>query len=215
MSDADNLGPHQNTPVPHRDSVSQMQIGAILSVMHALQPYLLYNVTRDVDAGHPELDGGSAAAATSTFVKACERMEKILSDENRWTLSDHDELIRSILKTQAGIQAFNEENVTTVRSLRLPHRKYHPQFAVAGEFYIAFAGDPSFPGGQIIGKGRTPQEALDDFDSAFVRVVPDQHRFNERSQERIRAAQTAQHAEETVNEATKPKAKKSHRRKKQ
>src|SRR6185369_12897247 len=103
-------------PIPTRDSVSQMQVGAILSVMHALQSYLLYNASRDPE-DHPELDGGAHAAAVTTFAKACDRMDKILEDDKRWTLTDHDALYASILKTQTDIQRLNEENVTTLQQM--------------------------------------------------------------------------------------------------
>jgi len=176
-----------------------MQVGAILSVMHALQSYLLYNASRDPE-DHPELDGGAHAAAVTTFAKACDRMDKILEDDKRWTLTDHDALYASILKTQTDIQRLNEENVTTLQQMRLPHRKYHPQFAISGDMFLAFDGDPNFPGGQIIGKGRTPKEALEDFDRAFERGTKDQLRFSQRSQERIQEALAKQHAEETVQQ---------------
>jgi len=164
--------------VPSRESTTQMQIASAMSVIHALQPYLLYHPTQEPE-DRPELDGGAVASATVTFSKACERLDKILEDESRWSIDPHNGLIEALTRSQEAIRRFNEENVLTVQGLRRPSRQFQPQFAISGDVFLAFAGDPSFPGGQIIGRGKTPAEALLDFDAAFHRVVQEQLHFAE------------------------------------
>jgi len=160
--------------IPNRESITEQQIATVLAVIHNLQPYLLEDV---VDLGAqqpPALDGGAKAAAITTFVQACSRMDEILAQPDRWVLGKHDELYQALVSTHQKQQEFLAEQSATVRELRRPSYQLRPTLAVAGEDYIAFFGDISRPGCALVGRGKTPHEALLDFDAAFHRIPNDQ-----------------------------------------
>lgn len=160
--------------IPNRESITEQQVATILAVIHNLQPYLLEQV---VELGHqnpPPLDGEAKSSAVATFVQACNRMDEILSQPDRWSIKTHDELYTAIIETHKKQQEFLHEQSESVKQLRRPSYQLRPTLAVAGNDYIAFFGDISRPGCALVGRGKTPNEALLDFDAAFNRIPDDQ-----------------------------------------
>lgn len=190
--------PQPQVPVPTRESVSERQVDTVLTILTHLQPYLLWT-HREVQDGeeHLKIDGGVKNSAEVTFIKACERLEAMLGDNNRWHMGNADELYKSIIANQQSMQKFNEAQTLAVNELRRPSRIFHPSFSSAGEDgFVAYHVSSDFPGGILMGKGATPADACLDFDKAFHRLVQDQLKFNDESLAKIRAAQEkVQHVE--------------------
>lgn len=182
-------GPQPINPLPSRDAICTQQISTVLMIMRELQPYLLAGETRDIDTGqHLELDGGAACAALTTFVKACDRLDHMLNDMSRWNLKEHDGLYSAMTDHFNTASEVNRNQIEAVKRIQSPAVRLKPQLTTIGNEFIAFLVTSDLPGGTIIGKGRTPQLALDDFNAAFTRLVEDQLRFAAASEERLKAA---------------------------
>lgn len=160
--------------VPNRESITEQQISSLLAIWGNLQPYLLERVVELGSQQSPELDGGAKTAAVNTFVHACNRMDEILSQPDRWELKKHDELYKSIIDTHKKQQDFLDAQTASVKLIQRPSFQLKPTLAIAGEEYIAFFGDITKPGRALIGRGSTPDMALLDFDAAFHRCPEDQ-----------------------------------------
>ena len=177
----------QQLRVPTREKVNEQQVHTALAVLNHLQPYLLAPMRGDDDwkQEHPELDGNALASATTTFGRVCDRLDKMMGDDNRWISTDGDSVVESIKNTQASIQKYYGEQALAVAELRRPSRIFHPSFAKMGEKFSAFYASSDFPGGILIGLGNTPAEAMADFDAAFNRIPAEQLRFNEESIQKL------------------------------
>lgn len=189
--------PQPQVPVPTRESVSERQVDTVLNIITHLQPYLFWT-HREIEEGKErDLDGGVKNSAEVTFIKACDRLEAMLTDNNRWHMGSADDLYKSIIANQQSMKTFNEAQTLAVNELRRPSRIFHPSFSSAGEDgFVAYHVSSDFPGGILMGKGATPADACLDFDKAFHRLASEQIKFNEESLAKIRAAQErVQHVE--------------------
>lgn len=161
--------------IPLKEEITDRQLGPILAVLRELQPYLLEEVVEQ--GGTPasnEVDGGVESAAATTFLKACARLDAILEDESRWSMKTHNTLVAEMIKTQKAQQKFIEVQQASSENLQAPHFLLRPTLAIAADGYIAFWGNINAPGEAIIGQGKTPNEALFDFDAAFERTPAEQ-----------------------------------------
>lgn len=160
-------------------------------VMRELQPYLLTEIV-DIGVEHrPDLDGGAGCAAAATFIKACGRLDDMLDDKSRWNLKENDELYQAITEQIKTASEVNRNQVEAIKRIQTPAVRLKPALSTIGNEFIAFLSTSSLPGGTIIGKGKTPQLALEDFNAAFERVVEQQLRFAPASEERLKAAAPA------------------------
>lgn len=164
-------------PIPARESVSHVQIGAVLDIISALQPYMLQS-HREIDGNLPKsLDGGVGAGATTTFLKACARLDSILDDSSRWSLAPYDELAMLMSDLHLKQSEFLEAQIESTKEVQRPSFQLRPVLAVGNDKFLAIWGNPETPGSALIGIGDTPAEALRDFDKAFTRKVEQQHQI--------------------------------------
>ena len=71
--------------------VTLRQLQSLLSITNTLRPYVIDASDPGwIDGGEkrPNFDGGCAAAAQTTFINTCARMDALLSDPNRWDLRE-------------------------------------------------------------------------------------------------------------------------------
>jgi len=173
----DEEGAPQKAPLPTRDAVSNSQINILLAVLDSLQPYILLS-PREIESGIPkDLDGGVPLAALSTFCKVCNRIDKIVDCEDRWSLATHDQLYEALLKTAEKQRETLETQQNFVRDSGRPSRTHKPEFTRLGDVFIAYWGDLNDPPSVIIGRGQTPEDAINDFDRAFARRMAEQLRI--------------------------------------
>ncbi len=163
----------QSMVLPTREAITDQQIDSVLSIMTRLENYLIEG-TREIGAESPELDGGVKSSAVSTFIRACNRLDVLLEDTTRWELSSVDELFKTLTETHRLQQTLFSEQVKSVKELRRPSYQLRPTLAIIEGGYMAFFGDITQPGKALIGRGKTPKEALEDFDSAFERTPDEQ-----------------------------------------
>lgn len=162
------------TGIPSRESTAEQQVHTALSVLHALTPFIL-EPHRELGKEVKELDGGTEYAAAATFTKACNRLDTMLDDSSRWGLEDHDRLYDSMVKSHEAQQGFLKAQTDAANIVQRPSYQLRPTLATdADNFYIAIWGDMTKAGCALIGRGKTPAEALTDFDAAFHRVSDEQ-----------------------------------------
>lgn len=180
----------QGTPLPSREMVTNQQFQTVLDILGSLQPYLLLT-QREIESGIPkELDGGVNSAAATTFIKACDRLDTMLDDMSRWKLETNDALYEAMTAHFQGATKAHEGQMKVFEDMQRPSRKLRPSLTTINFEFIAYWGDVTLPGGMILGRGKTPSEALLDFDNAFNRAAAEQLRFAPASEERLRAAAT-------------------------
>ncbi len=177
----------QQVRIPTREKANEAQVRTVLSIMGQLNPYLILP-QRDEDEPAYKTDPYATKCASTTFALACNRLDEMLVEKSRWEETDGESVVESIKATQAEIRGYYKEQALSMAELRRPSRIFHPSFAQMGGEFSAYHASSDFPGGIIIGRGRTPAEAMADFDRAFNRIPAEQLRFNDASLAKIRAA---------------------------
>jgi len=162
--------------LPTRESVSQHQLVSLLQIVVQLQPYIVRDAGFNLEPHHtpPEIDGGAACAAATTFIKTCGRIDELLEDRSRWGLENHDTMSKAVLLLAEQQEKFLSEQILSAKEVRRPSFQLRPTLVIVEGEFVAFYGDPLTPGGFIAGRGPTPAAALNDFDAAFLRTTPEQ-----------------------------------------
>lgn len=66
----------------------------LVMVLNALVPLSLKIANVQViggETGHPEIDGGAQVAATNTVIHVCDRIDRIVKDDSRWSVKPAEE----------------------------------------------------------------------------------------------------------------------------
>ena len=163
-------------PIPSRESCHAQQLLSLLQITQALQPYLLLDAP-EVGVSPPVLNEQAEAAAVAAFVGACGRISELLADKSRWSLAPQDELYAALVKTQEEQQGFLRAQAAAANGLRRPSYQLRPSLFEIDGGYLAVYGDLKSPVTCLVGRGKTPAAALEDFDKAFHRTSDDQFKI--------------------------------------
>jgi len=163
----------QPLPIPSRESTSHGQLNALLCITQALQPYLILPPQENIPK-EPQLDGGTVAAAATTFIKTCAKIDDLLADLSRWNLESQDALYDALVRTQEQQQAFLKAQTAAAESITRPSFQLKPVLVLVDNGYAAVYGDLS-TGASIVGYGITPEAAFADFDAAWRRQAVEQN----------------------------------------
>jgi hypothetical protein len=163
----------QPLPIPSRESTSHGQLNALLCITQALQPYLILPPQENIPK-EPQLDGGTVAAAATTFIKTCAKIDDILADLTRWSLESQDALYDALVRTQEQQQAFLKAQTAAAESIVRPSFQLKPVLVLVDNGYAAVYGDLT-TGASIVGYGVTPEAAFADFDLAWRRQAIEQN----------------------------------------
>lgn len=173
--------PKHNLPspsyIPTKEFITEQQVSACLSVLRELHGYVqgpAMNFFGEAPPERPELDGGVKSSVAVAIISVCDRLEKIMGDESRWRVEETLSVFKEMTATQKAQQAFLHEQTAAAHSVQLPHYQLRPELMSDGELFFAVWGNKNLPGGRIVGRGKTPAEALADFDDAFDRTPSDQ-----------------------------------------
>lgn len=163
--------------LPTKEFATEQQISACLAVLRELQSYVHgpapgFLVENPPD--RPELDGGIKSAVSVAVMSVCDRIEKIMVDEARWSLDGTLDLFKELAATQKAQQEFLREQALSAHLIQLPSYLLKPELLSDGSQFYAIWGNRDLPGGRIVGRGKTPAAALHDFDDAFNRAPADQ-----------------------------------------
>jgi len=163
----------QPLPIPSRESTSHGQLNALLCITQALQPYLILPPQENIPK-EPQLDGGTVAAAATTFIKTCAKIDDILADLTRWSLESQDALYDALVRTQEHQQAFLQAQKAAAESITRPSFQLKPVLMLLDNGYAAVYGDLT-TGASVVGYGLTPELAFLDFDAAWRRQAIEQN----------------------------------------
>ena len=154
-----------------KEEATALQVGVVLNVVHVMRSLL---VIADEETAS-RLDGEARIAAQSTLIRACGRIDDILGEGDRWSVSNHKELNKAILDVHKTQERMLKANLNYIDNAQRPSTRLRPTLASHGlGHFIAFWGSLEKPGMAIVGRGRTPYEALKDFDAAFHRTPAEQ-----------------------------------------
>ena len=169
--------------LPAPEVVTEQQIHTALDVLLGLQAWMIPDKPGigEFSSGVPSdfrLDGEAAIAASTTFIKACARIDALLEDGTRWGLDVHKKLQESLEKNYAQQYEFLKAQTEASQALARPFFLMKPEFVQCPDgVFLAYVGDVSIPGSGIMGAGVTPQAAAEDFDLAFARHAAEQLRL--------------------------------------
>lgn len=167
----ENIQKVSQTVFPTVDAITRNHIDLLLDIITTLRPLL----TSDGQQGGP-LDGGSASAASATFIKATSRLDAIIDDSDRWAIKAANDVLAEMVKTHARQQEFLTEQAISAKEVRRPSFQLRPVLAIKDGVYYAIWGDVG-TSSSVVGAGDTPDAALRDFDSAFTRKADEQIRL--------------------------------------
>lgn len=160
---------------PTREETNDRQLRSILAVVSELQPYIIEPTHSPGETPRAlDMNGEAAIAAQTTFIKACGAIDAILEDKARFTLGVQDKLMEELVNTQKSQQKFIDAQRLSSEQMQKPSFLLKPTLATFGKSFVAYWGKIDAPGKAIVGRGKTPNEAIADFDRAFDRTPEDQ-----------------------------------------
>jgi hypothetical protein len=151
-----------------REVMTQAQVMPILHMVQALVSCLNGPAFMTDETTRKDLDGGVKSAMESTIIRACGRLDAILGEDSRWTISESP--VEKYLSTQS---ALAEAQMKLTQHAMKPHQRHKPALIKMSDGnWCAMLGDVDDLDNAITGIGRTPQEALDAFDGMFTGQIP-------------------------------------------
>jgi hypothetical protein len=147
-----------------REAVSLAQLHQLLSVAGLMSGIATRHTIEDEDGEVTMTE--AQIAAENTFIKCCESIDKIIDDPLRWSLNFQQQ--------QEAVFAIRQINLLKKHTAEeLPHVKHSPALyrTIDGK-WMALLGDPDSPGSGVTGIGDFPQQAIDNFDAAFLGKTP-------------------------------------------
>ena len=156
-----------------QELATNQQIFSLLNILNQLTSTLRVDPEDPTDA---KLDGGLSSAAVATGIAVCDRLDKILADDARWSVNQAANVEQAVIAVNEAQALQFRERAVTLADMRRPSSRYRPSVVRIQQFFIAFSGDLQTPGAAIIGRGDTPEKALRDYDDAFLRTPEEQLR---------------------------------------
>lgn len=130
----------------------------LLSVLHSLLPYLC----RPTDV---ELEKNVATSVETTMIHACNALDRILTEPDRWTLGNTPRtqaLVEQMLTEQI---ALAKHSTLAARLSRTPSALFKPTLKKVGGRWCATYGTGK---DAVRGVGETPEQAMVEFDRIFM-----------------------------------------------
>lgn len=153
-------------PIPSRESTVSYQVATLLAAANAFMMFLAN--TRDVSTEEPsvsKIDGGAKCAAETTLIGICDRLDKVIADDSRWSMALQDSLEDQLHQLySAHTQSLVEQRHAMALSVA-PQSRLSPQLLrLNNGAWAAFIGNPISNKDSVVGIGACVQDALDNFD---------------------------------------------------
>lgn len=160
-----------------RELVTRFQLESLLQVMGMMSSALghFYHSSAQEDGGVPKDTPRipeALIAVENTLQNACERLDEIIKDHDRWDLSFQLEVERKYKAAQAlQMEVLKNQNKVAIEVIS-PHFRYRPTIlrGVDGS-WVAFLGNMDEMDQGVLGVGETAQDAMEAFDDAFRGVT--------------------------------------------
>lgn len=153
--------------MPQRDLIVSQQVGTLLAAANSLMAFIANTRLQEEGAEVKPIDGGVKSSVEATLMGICNRMDKIMSDDNRWTMEIQNTLEYQLSRLYAEHQATIAEQREAMRLSVAPQTRLSPKLIKInnGATWVAFIGDPTGDD-CVLGMGSCVQDALDNFDRA-------------------------------------------------
>jgi len=154
---------------PNREAVTTGQLQNAIGVCSMAVTALINPWRGFVDSEDAPKNPEARIALENTLIKACDRLDKILSDDRRWSIDYQMGLEDEFKKSHAANLAFLESQRDAAAEVASPHFQHRPKLAKSqdGQLWVAILGDEKDLPNAVVGMGRTPDEALREFDKNF------------------------------------------------
>lgn len=153
---------------PNRENVTTGQIQNVLQICNTAVTGLI-NPWRGFVGDDDSSPKNSEAriALENTLIKACDRLDKILGDDQRWSIDYQKGLEDEFKRSHSENLKFLESQRRASEEISSPHFQWKPTLMKSqdGKLFSAFLGEPENP--YVIGIGRSLEEALEEFDKDF------------------------------------------------
>jgi hypothetical protein len=165
----------QKIPMP--DAVTATQVDTLLRSASTLMSmfFIPQREPENIPGANPVVMPPEAKiAAEVTFGNICDRLDKILTDDSRWSMEFHKTIQLHMDEQHSGHMEFLRAQSAASKELASPHFRYRPSLhKLKDGNWVAFLGDlTGDPDSVIAGTGRAPSEAVAAFDSIFEGTVP-------------------------------------------
>lgn len=152
--------------VPSREFITDQHIGILLASIREVGIWM--SKAEDV------VPSEARVAAENTFIGLCDRLDKIITDETRWSMTGTTNFYDELIATQKAQQEFLSMQTAAASLVLRPSYIHRPTLMRDETHFYAVFGDSTKAGSSIIGVGATANAALADFDAAFDRAPKDQ-----------------------------------------
>jgi hypothetical protein len=147
---------------------THQQVHTLLSIMAQCEHTLI----KDAEMGTSlEVNAKAEQAAAETYALASLQLRNIIDDMDRWVLnaSDGDKYLERLAEAQHSIIQDQKENLDLMRK---PHRRLGAKLIFVGAAWVCFLGE-QLTEQCLHGIGRSPAEACEAFDDAFLKRIPE------------------------------------------
>jgi len=154
---------------PNREAVTTGQLQNAMMVCSTAITGLIHWHRDDEESKYTPQDSEARIALENTLITACARLDKILIDDRRWSIEYQMGLENEFKKSHASNLAFLESQQKASEEVASPHFQHRPRLAKSedGQLWVAIMGDEKDLDNAVLGIGRTPEEALAEFDKNF------------------------------------------------
>jgi len=113
-----------------------------------------------------------------TIIRTCDRLMRILSDDARWSVAGYETMEQIITLNLAQNNELLKAQTLAAQQMRLPSWVHRPAlYRTEGGMWAAIHNDPLDATNRIVGVGRNPAEAYQDFDRTFVGLQEDREKL--------------------------------------
>lgn len=161
--------------MPSRDSVNATQVHTLLNIAGMLMPYILepQREPENIPGARKKIDGEAAMAAQVTFIKVCDRLDKIVEENDRWNFDTQRTLETDLANLYQHHTALIKEQIIATKMINLPHNRFRPTlYALKDGNYAAILGSLDDLDNAIAAVGDSPAAALHAWDMLFRGELP-------------------------------------------
>lgn len=147
--------------------------GVCMAIMGQCMPMLLDDTSEFESAAlKAKYEGGCSDAAQVTYIKACERLDKLLDNDAHWEIATMDKLTEERTKELHDINlSVAHERLTREKYFNRPSiRAQAKLYRRANVFYAVIGED--FTEDSVHGSGDTPEAAFTNLDAILISLNP-------------------------------------------
>lgn len=161
--------------LPHPDSVTNTQVDGLLRIVATMAGALAVTKQTGLEVSEPVLPENALLSVEATLIHACNRLDVLLTDSNRWNMKFQNMLEARSAELFAQQKEFFDAQTAAAEEVISPHFRYRPDLKKlpGGLGWLAYLGDPvNAPENSILGIGNSPNAALLAFDEMFKGTLP-------------------------------------------